>query len=193
MQILFRHLQRGRAGIEQMEMLYAGCNQHRPAPAAATYIEADTAAGRQKMPGKNAEIIVKYFLSLLLREMILVLPEAQPLAPETTRNPQVDVVVGASLHIRAPADNALTHPHHPPGFRRQAEDLVRSWRDKASRSARHSAEAQIAAPPGAAPRRRSGGECPDRTQSAQLRPPKRMDRAAAPESLIRYPRSHLNC
>ena len=82
-----------------MEMLYARCHQHRPAPAAATYIEADTAAGGQKMPGKNAEIIVEYCLSLLLREVILVLPEARPLAPETTRNPQVDVVVGADRHI----------------------------------------------------------------------------------------------
>ena len=62
-------------------------------------IEADTAAGGQKMPGKNAEIIVEYCLPLLLREMILVLPEAQPLAPEATRNPQVDVVVGADRHI----------------------------------------------------------------------------------------------
>src|SRR5438105_12832619 len=116
-------------------MFDARCNQHRPAPAAATDIKADTTAGGQKTPRKNAEIIVEYCLSLLLREMILVLPEARPFAPETTRNPQVDVVVGASLHIAAPAGDAPTRPHHPPGFRRQAADLARSWRDKASRSA----------------------------------------------------------
>ena len=63
------------------------------------------------MPGKNAEIIVEDCLTLLLREMIRVLPEARPLAPETTRNPQVHVVVGASLHIAAPPGDEPTYPH----------------------------------------------------------------------------------
>jgi hypothetical protein len=84
-----------------MEMLDARRNQHRPAPAPAADVEPNTAAGRQTMPGKDAEIIVEDRLTLLVREVIRVLPEVRPLMPEAARNPQVNVVVSANLHIAA--------------------------------------------------------------------------------------------
>ena len=74
-----------------MGMLYARRNQHRPAPAAAADIEANTATRRQKMPGKDAEIVVEYRLTLLLREMIRVLAEARPLAPEAAYDQRIPV------------------------------------------------------------------------------------------------------
>jgi hypothetical protein len=91
-----------------MQMLHVRRNQHRPAPAAATDVEADAAARGQKTPWKNAEIIVEYCLSLLLREMILVLVEARPLAPETTRNPQIEIIIEAKIHTESYLPNYAT-------------------------------------------------------------------------------------
>ena len=76
-------------------------HQHRPAPGAATDIDAGAAAGRQDRPRENAEIIVENIAALLVREMIFVLAEGRPFLAETAGDPLIDIIIGADLIIRA--------------------------------------------------------------------------------------------
>jgi hypothetical protein len=67
-------------------------------PLATADIEPHTAAGRQTIPGKDAEIIVEDRLTLLVREMIRVLPEVRPFAPEAAYDQRIPVIAGSILN-----------------------------------------------------------------------------------------------
>ena len=58
----------------------------------------DEYAGRREIPGKDAEIIVEDRLTLLVREMIRVLPEVRPFAPEAAYVQRIPVIAGSNLN-----------------------------------------------------------------------------------------------
>ena len=80
------------------EMRFLRCINIDQRPLAAADIEPHTAAGRQTIPGKDAEIIVEDRLTLLVREMIRVLPEVRPFAPEAAYDQRIPVIAGSILN-----------------------------------------------------------------------------------------------
>ena len=86
-QILFGGVKCFGAGIKQMQAMDPRCDQHRPTAGAAAHVQADAAAGRQQMPGKDAKIIVENRLALLLRKMIKVLAKRGPFPAENRVSP----------------------------------------------------------------------------------------------------------
>ncbi len=112
-----------------MQVRDAWRNQHRPASGAATDVDTDAAARRQQVPGKDAEIIVENLLALLLRKMVLVLPERRPFLAEAARDLRIDVVVRANCACSIAAGSspcAVVAATCRPKFRRPAAAQVRS-------------------------------------------------------------------
>ena len=94
-QVLLRDIERFGTGIEQMQMLNPRRDQQRPASRTTADVQSDTAAGRQQIPGKDAEIIVEDRPALLVRKMIRVLTEGRPFPAETARHLNAEVIVRA--------------------------------------------------------------------------------------------------
>src|SRR5271155_1375173 len=142
-EVLPCHRERFRAGVDQMQMGDAWRDQRRPAPGAAADVDAGATARRQQMPRENAKIIVEYLLALLLRQVLLILPERRPLLAEAARHLRVEIFVRAKLHEPAPLPFPSTRfrAGHRLEFLRPARDRGRSPRDRASHSRRRRPQA----------------------------------------------------
>src|SRR5258708_7867198 len=78
------------AGVEQMKMADFRRHHYRPAPAAATNVDADR-IGRQLVPWKDSEVGLEDGLAVDSREFAFALSEGRPFVAESGRDVRINV------------------------------------------------------------------------------------------------------